>query len=149
MAPLRRLRVLARLGAPLACAVLAACRSPPSEPDERVGAGTTGASTRTAEADPRRHETHRILEGDHRHIVPLRVDDRIVLPVDSVFDWRVEFEDPSAFARFPDGATGGIAYRVTKAGPLRMRVFGDPVCRKADAACGTSRRQWDVTLDVK
>jgi hypothetical protein len=63
--------------------------------------------------------------------------------------WRVDFEDKSAFARFTEADAGGEAYRVTKAGPFRIMVFGEPKCLATDSGCGVSKRRWDITLDVR
>ena len=127
---------------------LAACHAGPSEPT---------SSTAPAESAPQplqpahRLEAHHIIERDHRHVVPLRVDDRVVLPNDPAFDWRVDFEDRSAFVRVADtdAEAASETYRVTKAGPFRMMVYGDPKCLKTDAKCGLSKRRWDVTVAVQ
>ena len=120
----------------------AACHSGPSEPLPPAPAPSTRES-----GDPTHAETYRIVQQDHRHVIPLRVDDRIALPDDPAFDWRIEFEDRSAFAAVADA--GGAPYRVTKAGPFRTMVYGDPKCLKTDAGCGLSYRRWDVTFSVK
>jgi hypothetical protein len=117
---------------------LAACRPGASEP----------AEDHATRVEDRHHQTHHIIESDHRHVIPLRRDDRIVLPSDPAFDWHVELEDRSAFARVV-GEDAGEAYRVTKAGPFRMMVFGEPKCLRNDGGCGLSRRRWDVTVTVQ
>jgi len=137
-----RAALLALFAAPFP---LVACHAGPSEP-----APTIAAPDATPQAaSPRQHQAHRIIEQDHRHVVQLRVDDRIVLPVDPAFEWRVAFEDASAFARFTEADSGGEAYRLTKAGPWRLMVYGDPKCLKLDGGCGLSKRRWDVTIDAR
>jgi hypothetical protein len=130
-----------------AALLLASCHPGPSEPTP--SAASTDASSRTR-AD-RHHEVHRILERDHRHVIPLRVDDELILPDDPAFDWRVDFEDPSGFERVTGASQNprDESYRVTKAGPFRMMIYGDPKCLKTDPKCGTSKRRWDVTVAVQ
>jgi len=48
-----------------------------------------------------------------------------------------------------DAEAASETYRVTKAGPFRMMVYGDPKCLKTDAKCGLSKRRWDVTVAVQ
>ncbi len=122
----------------LASLVLAvSCQSKASEPaPERARASAS-------------HETHRIVEGDHRHVVQLARGDVFVLPSDPAFDWRIDLEDRSAFERVTTLDAGGEAYRLVKAGPFRVMVHGDPKCLRTDGPCGLSKRRWDVTFNVK
>ena len=120
-----------------------ACHSSASEPIPEPSSATGDAT------GPQHHETHHIVEGDHRHILHLHVDDRVVLPDDPAFDWRVDFENKSAFARLTEPGSVRPAYRLVKAGPFRMMVYGDPKCVKGDSGCGISKRRWDVTVDVR
>jgi len=118
----------------------AACHSGPAEPRPPTPPDATSSGERRVEA-------HRVVAGDHRHVIPLRVGDLIVAPDDTAFDWRIDLEDTSAFATAAP-RDGAAAYRVTKAGPLRIMVYGDPKCLNTDAACGLSKRRWDITLRV-
>ncbi len=127
----------ARLEALLSLALVVSCQSRASEPAPE--------STRASAA----HETHRIIEGDHRHVVQLARDDLFVLPSDPAFDWRVDLEDRSAFERVTTAEAGAEAYRLVKAGPFRVMVHGDPKCLRTDGPCGLSKRRWDVTFNVK
>jgi hypothetical protein len=81
-------------------------------------------------------------------MIPLHVDDRLTLPDDPAFDWRIDFEDKGAFTTVHDG-DAGEAYRVVKTGPLRIMVYGDPKCLKNDGGCGLSKRRWDITVDSR
>jgi len=131
----------------LASASLAACQDQPIEPPPAPKPATPQVSTQ--------HDaTHVIVASDHRRMIVLRVDDRIQLPVDPGFNWRIELEDKSAFARYTAADAGFETYTVTKAGLLRVMVFGDPKCpMKGDAtdpACaGISKRRWDITFNVQ
>lgn len=127
----------------LAFALLfAGCHAGPSEP-------TPPQEAPAKPSGPKQQQVHRIIDKDHRHVVDMQVDDVFVLPADPAFDWRVDFEDKSAFARYTEGDAGGEAYRLTKAGPYRTMVYGDPKCLKLEAGCGISRRRWDITFAVK
>ena len=82
-------------------------------------------------------------------MLAFRVDDLVLLPDDPAFEWKIEFEDKSAATQATDIDAGGEAYRVTKTGPVRVMVFGDPkVCMHSDAACTVSKRRWDITFAV-
>jgi hypothetical protein len=126
-----------RLEALLSLALAASCHSKASEPAPEI----TKASAS--------HETHRIVESDHRHVVQLSRDDLFVLPSDPAFEWHVDLEDRSAFDRVTTVDAGGEAYRLVKAGPFRLMVHGDPKCLRTDGPCGLSKRRWDVTFNVK
>jgi hypothetical protein len=160
----RPLRHLAARAATLL--VVAACHAGASEPSPASTASssstpppvahaapartdTTTASDAGDTPDPRHHVLHRIIEADHRQVIPLRLDDRIALPLDPTFDWRIDFENRSAFAPFNEEGGGPDVYRVTKAGPLRVMVYGEPKCMKSDAACTLSKRRWDIAFDVR
>jgi hypothetical protein len=137
-------RALTPCLAPLVLAtVLLSCDGGPSEPlkQTRERSGDLPAEVH--------HDSHRIIEADHRHILHLRTDDRVLAPNDPAFDWHIALEDPSAFARVSGDESAPEVYRLTKAGPYRIMVYGDPKCLKSDAACTLSKRRWDVTVDVR
>jgi hypothetical protein len=144
--------------ASLAC--LAACHGTASEPapaasSASAAAAVASSASSTPAATPRAPsgpQTHTIVFADHRHVVPLRVDDRFVIPSDPEIDWRAEFEDKSAFVRVTGVDAGAEVYRITKSGPLRAMFYGDPKCLKVtkpDSPCGLSKRRWDVTFSVQ
>jgi hypothetical protein len=145
----RDLNVVSCGSAVLLAAVLSsvsACHGDtPSEPLPAAASAEEPASSA-----PHVREAHRIVFQDHRHILPLRVDDLLLLPDDAAFEWKIEFEDKSAAERATDAGAAGEAYRMTKPGPFRAMVFGDPkACMHSDAACTISKRRWDITLAVK
>ena len=122
--------------------LVTACHARASEPTPPpTKLESTGAAVQ--------RETHRIVDTDHRRLIPLHVDDVFVLPTDWRFDWHAELEDKSAFAPFTEVDAGADAFRLTKGGIYRTMIYGDPKCLKTDAACGLSKRRWDVTFDVK
>jgi len=130
-----------------------ACHGTASEPVATSASASASPSATVATPPPRTGsgpELHRIVFADHRHVVNLRVGDRIAIPIDPEIDWHVTFEDKSAFERVPDADAGSEVYRITKPGPLRVMAFGDPKCLKASKTdakpCGVSRRRWDVTF---
>lgn len=94
------------------------------------------------------HDVHRIVYADHRHVVNLRVGDKLALPDDAAFDWRVDFEDKSSFTALAD-AGAATEYQSNRAGLYRMMVFGMPKCLAQEAGCGLSKRRWDVTANVQ
>jgi hypothetical protein len=145
MAVLTRPLVHAPFAAALVLVFVAACHGDAhNEPTPASPAASATTPTR-----PVGHQTHRIVFQDHRHVVPLRVDDLVLLPDDPAFEWKIEFEDKSAATQATDVDAGGEAYRVTKAGPVRVMVYGDPkACMHSDAACTLSKRRWDITLAV-
>ena len=137
-------RILPIVASLLLSGLAAACHG--DTPIEPTPAASASAP---APVRPAGRQTHRIVFQDHRHVVPLRVDDLVVLPDDPLFEWRIEFEDKSAGTRVTDVDAGGEAYRVTKTGPVRVMVFGEPkACMHSDAACTVSKRRWDITLTV-
>jgi hypothetical protein len=130
----------------LLAGTLAGCHDRPAEP---VTVHDAGAPVAAGPASP--HDVHHIIDADHRRVIHLAVDDKIVLPNDPVFDWHVDFEDKGSFVPFTGDAGQGATptYRAAQAGLFRMMVYGDPKCLVHDGGCGISKRRWDITAEVR
>ena len=94
--PLTGLLSMTAITCALAPMLTTACHDRPAEPLAVHDAG--GSATQAPQATP--HDVHHIVAEDHRRVIKLGVDEKIVLPNDPAFDWRVDFEDKGSFEPF-------------------------------------------------